>query len=752
MYIQMKHTLLYLISVCLFLVGCRQEDSFFDNAGRVKLGVGIDDNIEIIASRSTLSEEESAALRENCKIRIFNNGKLVNRYGRWSEIPEDGILMPVGDKYSALVVAGDSVPASFESKYYKGSTQTFGVAKGQTTTVEVNCNIVNTLVKIEYSDEWENLLEEAKVTVSVDGGSLEYSMGEEEKIGYFIAPEKNPVIECIFSGKTKNGKTFSYPSTIESVKEATLYTVTYSPSDGEPVPGNYGGGFFELTVDETPLHESETVMVYQRPVISATDGSENIDLSADMFVATGATMSPVFTFSGSTPLKSVVVESELLSQLGLSSNYIDIIAEQQLLVEIGWNVTITEDKKKVTLDFRDILNKFFETESLHSMRFVATDTYDEIQEGATAKTREAVWNIIVSDANVASIDIPSDRRYEIWSDKAVFYGQNLEEKTPTETLYFRYREKDTDTWSENIPAIIDGVYYKTEQVKGLKPGTTYQYQMVEGIKVSNVISEVTTDYPVQLPNAGFEEWQGSSPLLIYSGDESNMFWDSGNHGSSTMSVNVTTSDSSIRNTDNPDSKLSAKLSSQFVGVDVFGNKIGAFAAGNIFIGKYLNTSGMDGTLGFGRSFTGRPYALRGYIRYVPQIVDKYSGIIAKGSNDQGIIYIALTDGEGEGYSGSNWSVVVQTDKDGGKPKLFNKDAENVIAFEEKIWTEATAGNGMVPFEIKFKYKENTEKRIPNRILVVASASRYGDYFQGAEGSTMWLDDLELIYEESELTE
>lgn len=735
----MKRTLLYLISGCLFLVGCRQEDSFLDNAGKVKLGVGIDDEIEIIASRSTLSEEESTALRENCKIRIFNNGKLVNRYGRWSEVPEDGILMPVGDKYSTLVVAGDSVPASFESKYYKG-TQTFVVAKGQTTTVEVNCNIVNTLVKIEYSEDWDNLLEEAKVTVSVDGGSLEYSMGEEEKIGYFIAPEKNPVIECIFSGKTKNGKTFSYPSTIESVKEATLYTVTYSPaSDGEEHVPDYGGGFFELTIDETPLHkESATVMVYQRPVISATDGSENIDLSADMFVATGATMSPVFTFSGSTPLKSVVVESELLSQLGLSSNYIDIIAEQQLLVEIGWNVTITEDKKKVTLDFRDILNKFFETESLHSMRFVATDTYDEIQEGATAKTREAVWNIIVSDANVASIDIPEDRRYEIWSDKAVFYGQNLEEKTPTETLYFRYREKDTDTWSENITAIIDGVYYKTEQVKGLKPGTTYQYQMVEGTKVSNVISEVTTDYPVQLPNAGFEEWQGSKPMLIYSGDESNMFWDSGNHGSSSFSltaVDLTTYDSSIK----VEGNYSAKLESKSI--------FGVFAAGNIFVGKFLKVDGTDGILGWGRPWETRPKSLKLFVKYVPKEI---SGDLERfpDGNDIGKVYIALGDWSGADYD-NNWPVVIQTKYP--ETELFNPEpgsytGDGIIGYGEKEFNQLTSGvNGeMLEFEIPITYRN--ENKLPKSIIIVATASKYGDYYVGSVGSTMWLDDLKLVYE------
>ena len=741
----MKRTLLYLISGCLFLVGCRQEDSFLDNAGKVKLGVGIDDEIEIIASRSTLSEEESTALRENCKIRIFNNGKLVNRYGRWSEVPEDGILMPVGDKYSALVVAGDSVPASFESKYYKGSTQTFGVAKGQTTTVEVNCNIVNTLVKIVYKD-WDKLLEEAKVTVSVDGGSLEYSMGDEEKIGYFIAPENNPVIECVFSGKTKNGKTFSYPSTIESVKEATLYTVTYSPSEGEPLPGNYGGGFFELIVDETPLGDpiSETVKVYQRPVISATDGSENIDLSADMFVATGATMSPVFTFSGSTPLKSVVVESELLSQLGLSSNYIDIIAEQQPLVETGWNVTITEDKKKVTLDFRDILNKFFETESLHSMRFVATDTYDEIQEGATAKTREAVWNIIVSDANVASIDIPEDRRYEIWSDKAVFYGQKLEGKTLTETLYFRYREKDTETWSEYIQAVTDGNYYKTAQITGLKPGTTYQYQMVEGTKVSNVISEVTTDAVHILDNYSFEDVSYDGKTLRISKDPNNYWWDSGNEGSATMSVNVTSVDTSIKHSGNQ----SLYLKSQFVGI----LGIGKFAAGNLFVGEFLGTEETYyGILGWGRPFETRPYALKAWVKYTPGTVDyTETDKISKGDLDIGKIYIAVGDWVGDDPSYPQWPVVVRT----LGPKLFDSNSSGTIGYGEIEFTETlqASDGGMVEVEIPINYENyGGFNRVPKSIIIVATASKYGDYYSGSTSSAMWLDDMELVYEESKLS-
>lgn len=744
MRIQMKHTLLYIMSGCLGLFGCRQEESFLDNAGRVKLGVGIDDDIEIVASRSNLSEEESAALRENCKIRIFNNGKLVNRYGRWSEVPEDGILMPVGDKYSTLVIAGDSVPASFEDKYYKG-TENFSVVKGQTMTVEVNCNIVNTLVKVDYSDEWSSLIDEANVTVSVEGGSLEYPMGGESKTGYFIVPYSNPVIKCVFTGKTKAGKPISHEDIIENVKEATLYTLTYAPSDSEPEPGNYGGGLFELTVDETPLYtEEETVMIYQRPVISATDGSEKIDLSSDMFISTGATMSPLFTFSGSTALKSVVVESDLLTALGFNSNSLDIIAEQQQFINEGLNVTITEDKKTVTLEFGDKLNSYFVSESSYSMKFVATDTYDETQGGRLAKTTEVLWNIVVSDANVSSVEVPADRRYEIWSDKAVFYGQNLEGKTPTETLYFRYRQKDTDTWNENIPAVTEGDYYKTAQITGLKPGTTYQYQMVEGTKVSNVISEVTTDYPEQLPNSGFEEWQGSKPMLIYSGDESNMFWDSGNHGSSSVglvAVDLTTADGSIKHGGN----YSAKLRSQFVGL----GSLGAFAAGNIFVGKFIGTDGTDGILGWGRPWSTRPKSLRCYVKYEPQTAkDDNNPDRFPDGKDIGKIYIAIGDWTGASYD-SSWPVVIQTkypDTELFNPEPDSYTGDGIIAYGEKEFTQQTSAvdGGMLRVDIPIEYRY--ENKIPTSIIVVATASKYGDYFVGGEGSTMWLDDLELVYE------
>ena len=123
------------------------------------------------------------------------------------------------------------------------------------------------------------------------------------------------------------------------------------------------------------------------------------------------------------------------------------------------------------------------------------------------------------------------------------------------------------------------------------------------------LSFETVAYP-QLPNAGFEEWSGSSPLLLCA-DEASMFWDSGNHGSKKAGLNVTEKDNSVKHGGN----CSAKLKSQFV--SVFG--IGKFAAGNAFIGKYLATDGTDGVLGWGRPWdpTARPKALHGWFNYIP---------------------------------------------------------------------------------------------------------------------------------------
>ena len=48
------------------------------------------------------------------------------------------------------------------------------------------------------------------------------------------------------------------------------------------------------------------------------------------------------------------------------------------------------------------------------------------------------------------------------------------------------------------------------------------------------------------------------------------------------------------------------------------------------------------------------------------------------------------------------------------------------------------------FEFEIKYRDET--RIPTYILIVATASKYGDYLTGGEGSKLWLDEFSLGFE------
>lgn len=736
--------IIFILSCLIFFVGCKEDDRYSSgNCGLVRLNLALDDEVTV-ASRGNIGIDESNALKSNSKVRIYKNDKLVAKY---KGITDEGVVLPLGDGYSTLIIAGDSVPASFDKRYFKG-TQTFSVERKEMNDVNVECRMANTLVDIVFDESWSSYISEGKVDVVVDGvsgeeGKLSYIFGGELKTGYFSVMKEKPVLHFLFSGKSLSGKPFSNKEYVLSdVKESTKYTLTYVPKEGEPIEGNEGGAFFEIQINENPLYEvNDEVAVYQRPIIKAVNGNEEIDFSKDLFVETGSTISPIFTFSGSTALSSVVIESEILPDLGFEKTSVDVISERQSLVDKGFGVELSADGKRVVLAWNNRLDDFLKQDGIINIKYLVTDTYDSIAEGNVAKSRELTWRINVSNSNVTAVEVPY--RYDIWSYKATLYGTNLEGKTPTGKIYFKYCSKENGQWSELVEATFEEGYYKSE-ITGLKSGKTYQYQIFEDDKPSGVICEFTTEAPVQLPNAGFEEWQGSKPMLIYSGDASNMFWDSGNHGSSSVglvAVDLTTADGSIKHGGN----YSARLKSQFVGL----GSLGAFAAGNIFIGKFIGTDGTDGILGWGRPWSTRPKSLRCYVKYEPQTAkDDNNPDRFPDGKDIGKIYIAIGDWTGASYD-SSWPVVIQTKYP--ETELFNPEpgsytGDGIIAYGEKEFTQQTSAvdGGMLMIDIPIEYRY--ENKIPTSIIVVATASKYGDYFVGGEGSTMWLDDLELVYE------
>lgn len=720
--------ILFFAGIILSLVACNKEAEFAEEEGSLKLSIGVSDKVNVV-SRS-LSEEEQTILEQDCKVRIYSGETLVQKYQGIDKVPAQ-IQLVTGD-YSVRITAGDSVAASFEQRFFEGKKD-FSIEKGAVSTVEVNCGIANTVVAIVWDESLKEMFQEDyQVTVTSSTGELVYSSANVDAKGYFSLPENNRKLTCKFRAMTLGGKTYESSSELSDLSPATLYNLTYSYKETEVGPT--GGAALNIKVEEVPLGDTYTITLKQRPVIVCKDvDGQSYDLEQPMYLELNTQADYSIQVSTSSALTNLVFRNERFTEWGGSANQLDILTLNEQDMETWKNVGISVSDKKQTSNgdvwtvcfAKDLIAKMTAEEGSVETTIEAVD--------AEGKSRVTVWNIVASNATVKTSEM---KPYEVWTSKATLHGEILREMLFTPK--FRYRVKGEQEWT-TVDADLSANSFGKE-ITGLTPGTTYEYQAMDGDQASSVTCEFTTETEFQPENAGFEYTSGSSPILIY-GDKQSMWWDTGNHGSATMKKNVTTPDTSVKHSGNQ----SILLSSQFVGV----LGIGKFAAGNLFAGKYLKTDGTDGVLGWGRPCTSRPKALKLWVRYEPGTVDNGGSHIANGVTDQGIIYVAVGDWAGQAAEGETWPFVVKT-KD---QTLFTTEkgtysGDGTIAYGEKIFTEAyKEGTNLKELTIELDYNNyGGDQRKPTSIIIVASASRYGDYFEGSGASKMWLDDMELIYE------
>lgn len=711
---------------------CKEDIDIAGEQGTLQLSVGMSDKITV-ASR-TLSNEEQTQLKQACKVRIYNETSLVRKYEGTDNVPSSIPLM--SGTYSVRVTAGDSVAASFDQRFFEGNEE-FTITKGQQSPVEVKCGIANTVLAFTWDESLKEAFEgDCKVTVTSATGELVYSSANADAKGYFSLPADNRKLTCKFTATKLTGGTYEQTTELTDAQPATLYNMTckYTATGQETT----GGAWLTLSVDETPLsEETTTIGIKQRPVIVCKD-ADNIeyDLEQPMYLATNTKGTYYLIVSTSSPLKGALLQNDRFTEFGVPANSMDLmnlggkdasveasgisLHTPNAIMETGgtWKIQFSEE----------LIAKMTAQEGQVTTTLTATDK--------NGKQRMVTWNIVVSNATVATTEaIP----YEIWTSKATLHGKVT--GTLASTPKFQYRVKGAGSSWTTVDADLTGSTFSKE-ITGLTPGTTYEYQAMDGTQASTVTCEFTTETTFQPENASFEAVSDSSSIILIHGTGQSTWWDTGNHGSSTMNKNVTTPDTSVKHSGNQ----SLLLSSQFVGFGIMGK----FAAGNLFAGKYLDTEGTDGILGWGRPCTSRPKALKVYVRYEPATVDNGGDYIANGATDQGIIYVAIGDWAGQEANGGTWPFVVRTKN---ASSLFSTEkgtysGDGIIAYGEKTFEEAyNDGGNMKELTINLDYDNfGGNQRKPTSIIIVASASKYGDYFQGGDGSKMWLDDMELIYE------
>jgi len=291
---------------------------------------------------------------------------------------------------------------------------------------------------------------------------------------------------------------------------------------------------------------------------------------------------------------------------------------------------------------------------------------------------------------------------------------------------FDFRLASETTWTTITDDRITsngGTFSAT--ITGLTPQTQYT---VRAFSDGNYGEEVTfsTEEPVSLTHGSFDEWHQNGKVWNPWPSGSMPYWDTGNRGATTLGDSNTnpTSDTSTG------SGQAAKLDSKFVGLA----GLGKFAAGNIFAGEYIRTDGTNGILSFGRPFEVRPSRLRFSYKYTSQPINRTSDEFThlKGRPDSCFVYVSVGD----------WNAPVEIRTKPSERKLFERNDPNVIAYGEFITAENSSSYQQV--EVPLVY--NTTSRKPNYLVIVCTASKYGDYFTGGEGSTLWIDNMELLYD------
>lgn len=336
----------------------------------------------------------------------------------------------------------------------------------------------------------------------------------------------------------------------------------------------------------------------------------------------------------------------------------------------------------------------------------------------TAFGRTEDWTVYVdvTDAKVTTTQV------DAWVNVIWAYGTAQEGAANG----FQYRKADSFLWTD-VPA--DAVTHEGGTfrccIPHLEPMTQYVVRAVSDEYFGNEVT-VTTGASRVLPDGSFDQWWLDGKVWCPWDENGVKFWDTGNTGAATLGQsNVVPSDITPTG-----AGQSAKLETKFVGIA----GIGKLAAGSIYSGDFVKVDGTNGILAFGREWSERPTKLRGYYQYTTAPINYTSSEWKDlmGRPDSCHIYVALVD--------YNEPYEVRTNPK--NRKLFDRNAPEVIAYGELISGDNTGGYR--PFEITLNYRSTS--RVPRYLIIVSAASKYGDFFTGGTGATLYVDQYSLDYD------
>lgn len=731
------------------LQSCAMEAPFGEGGeGSLSINTEINGETKQTRAENNLDNAEYLqSLQDKCVVFIENSRGVMRKYKGLSNIPAS-IKLSSG-QYVCNAWTGDSVAASFDSKFYRGQ-QAFEITENANTSVAMKCNIANVVVSIDAASVAETGLKNPKITFTSSRGSLEFdeTMFAESK-GYFMIPSpadtenynaENRTITVKIEGTTEDGQAYSKEHKIENVERAHEYQIALSadqPSIDE------GGVLIQLVIKDIPIID-DTVEIFPAPIVKGY----GFDI-AEQLINTDRTFNDqklyICEYKGT---KSVMVTfsdnfTDMTEGDLLNNTYVEqlqakgITVERQNSKDAESGVDVYEMYVTFPAAF---LNALPSSPTQYTVAITATDSRNLVTAASLriANSNEAIEKIddVIADPAPDAETNPM----AVLISKATLTGTLY--KTDATSYGFKYRKAGESTWNEAVANGYAGAPRRTRAntgtaysvtLSGLEAGTTYEYKAFADDFESTNIQTFTTESKYIIPNASMEEWSTyafKNKEIVFPGPGSEpTVWDSGNEGASTAGATLTNKSEDMKHS----GTFSARLESKYV--------IIKFAAGNIFMGDYVETDGTNGVLALGRPYNGsHPTKLRVWANYRPSSNLKNTSdaavqdLVTSGC-DNGQVYVAITD------------AVIDIRTNPKNQKLFTPDDPHVLGYGQVTWKENFGPDGALQMvEIPIEYFERAKTTKATHLVITCCASKFGDYFAGGDGSLLYLDDFELVYE------
>lgn len=715
----MKHNILISAMLLFCLVACQKETQS-EGKGFLDLGVSID-------SKETLITKSGELPVMALKISDMS-GNEVAFFNDYREVGAENPIEIYSGKYLVEIFSEEYDQVGWNLNPFYGSTEV-NIKPFVVNTAEVAVKRGDFKVSVEVGEGFFDKFPEFSFTAK------NYQPGKPSLVFSNIPNQDNPLeatLDNIASFPASSGKLniklvvkntagvssthYMNPMTMTGIKAGEHYHFKVSLSNE---PDNQDGkAGFNLYINDRLVEIKEDFgldfTTGTCPSITAL-----YEYKDNMTIPLGDDNEKKYSFNAKLGIKSLKISSTASKFSDVFQNgSVELInaSEEELSKLTGLGFSFENVAESATNECIVDVSKFVASLSLgvYSINFRLTDMHGRFVENLMSFE-------ITGGADAAISEVSAWARFA--NAKARVYSETI-----PAGLCIQYRKAGETEWTSIAyeDCVSEGQYF-SKRIDSLDPETEYEFRTWNEIDgdTGKVIT-LTTEKAEIVPNLNFDDWYQSGKAWYPNANGGTWVWDTANQGTASMGIVPTTPEES-----DVVSGKAARLQTSTV--------FGMLAAGNVYMGKFAKVSGLGAELDWGYSFNSRPLALRGYYKYAPKAIDKtkdpYTGL--SGQTDQCSIIALLTDWDKQFHINTSSSVFVDYEND-----------KNIIAFGDLYSSNTDAE--YVQFTIPLTYR--TLERIPNYIVIVGAASRYGDYFTGGVGSVLLLDEFELIYDPAELTE